>query len=256
MIIDMSKKVIFAMIKDGIWKKLQGWKEKFLSKIGKEVLIKVVIKSIPTYMMSIFRVPSEIITEIQSIIARFWWGAKGEERKLYWFGREHLCKPNSMGGMGFRNMKVFNEALLAKQVWRLLKPNYMLLFNSLKARYFKHTTVLEAAQGWNPSYTWRSSWRSKSLLLEGLKWRVGNRLNLHIWEDAWVPRPSSTLVPALRHDSDMDLRVVDLILNSPGRWNMDLLELTFEPGDVDTQMLNYIGGLIDWVFSRRRPRII
>jgi hypothetical protein len=37
-----SKKVIFAGVMDKVWKKLKGWKEKFLSRAGKETLIKAV----------------------------------------------------------------------------------------------------------------------------------------------------------------------------------------------------------------------
>ena len=38
----------FAYLKDRVWKKLQGWKGKLLSKVGKDVLIKAVAQSIPT----------------------------------------------------------------------------------------------------------------------------------------------------------------------------------------------------------------
>ena len=38
-IIGRSKKAIFSCIKDRIWKKIQGWKEKLLSRLGKETLI-------------------------------------------------------------------------------------------------------------------------------------------------------------------------------------------------------------------------
>lgn len=50
-IIGCSKKAIFASLKERIWKKLQGWKEKLLSRPGKEVLIKAVAQAIPTYML-------------------------------------------------------------------------------------------------------------------------------------------------------------------------------------------------------------
>lgn len=39
-------------------------------------------QAIPTYMMSIFRNGS--IDESHSIMAKFWWGAKGTKRKLHW----------------------------------------------------------------------------------------------------------------------------------------------------------------------------
>ena len=32
----------FDYLKERIWKKIQGWKEKFLSRVGKEILIKAV----------------------------------------------------------------------------------------------------------------------------------------------------------------------------------------------------------------------
>jgi hypothetical protein len=38
-----SKKAIFSLVTDRVWKKLKGWKEKSLSQAGKEVLIKAVV---------------------------------------------------------------------------------------------------------------------------------------------------------------------------------------------------------------------
>lgn len=75
-IIGRSKRTIFQCIKERIWKKLQGWKEKYLSRAGKEILIKSVIQAIPTYIMSIFRLPESLLSEINSMIARFWWELK------------------------------------------------------------------------------------------------------------------------------------------------------------------------------------
>lgn len=47
-----SKKEIFRLVIERVWKKIKGWKEKFLSRAGKEVLIKVVARAIPSYIMS------------------------------------------------------------------------------------------------------------------------------------------------------------------------------------------------------------
>ena len=47
-----AKKQNFVYIKEWIWKRLQGWKEKLLSQADKKVLIKLVIQVIPTYFMS------------------------------------------------------------------------------------------------------------------------------------------------------------------------------------------------------------
>ena len=42
-LVGQAKKQSFVYIKERVWKKLQGWKEKILSQAGREVLIKVVI---------------------------------------------------------------------------------------------------------------------------------------------------------------------------------------------------------------------
>lgn len=47
-------------------------------KRGKEILIKVVAQSIPTYTMSVFRLPIGTCEEINRHLARFWWGKIGE----------------------------------------------------------------------------------------------------------------------------------------------------------------------------------
>ena len=70
-IVGRSKKAIFANVKERIWKKLQGWKEKFLSCPSKEVLIKAVIQCIPPYLMSIFGIPKGVINDINSMVGKF-----------------------------------------------------------------------------------------------------------------------------------------------------------------------------------------
>ena len=59
-LVGRTKYHTFSYLTDRIWKKLQGWKGKMLSKAGKEVLIKAVAQSIPTYTMSVFQIPLKI----------------------------------------------------------------------------------------------------------------------------------------------------------------------------------------------------
>ncbi|GAU45528.1 hypothetical protein TSUD_400750 [Trifolium subterraneum] len=47
-----SKKAIFSYIKDRIWKRINSWRGRALSKAGKEIMIKSVLQAIPSYVMS------------------------------------------------------------------------------------------------------------------------------------------------------------------------------------------------------------
>lgn len=53
---------------------VEWMKGKAVVQTRNEVLIKVIAQAIPTYMMSIFRIPDGLIDEIQALIAKFWWG--------------------------------------------------------------------------------------------------------------------------------------------------------------------------------------
>ena len=72
-------------LKERIWKKIQGWKEKVLSVQGKEILIKAVAQAIPSYALSVFKLPKGVCKLISDEIAGFWWGDSEEKKKMHWF---------------------------------------------------------------------------------------------------------------------------------------------------------------------------
>lgn len=91
-----------------------------------------------------------------SMCARFWWGSGYTERKMHWISWERLCLLKSYGGMGFRDLKVFNQALLAKQGWRLVCETDSSVHQVIGAKYFTRSSFLEARRGFDPSFVWRS----------------------------------------------------------------------------------------------------
>ncbi|KAK2647952.1 hypothetical protein Ddye_015441 [Dipteronia dyeriana] len=66
-----NKKQNFDNIKDRVWCILRGWQNKLFSVWGKEVLLKAVIRSIPTYSMSLFKLPRTLIQDLHRLSARF-----------------------------------------------------------------------------------------------------------------------------------------------------------------------------------------
>ncbi|KAL0290929.1 UNVERIFIED_CONTAM: putative mitochondrial protein [Sesamum calycinum] len=151
-IVGKARGYLFQGIKDRVWCRVQGWNAKLLSQAGRGVLIKAVLQSIPTNVMSCFRLPDYFLHEIEVMMANFWWHSKGE-RCTHWVGWSEMCKPKEEGGLGFRELKTFNRALLAKQGWRLIKKPDSLVSQTLKAKYFPGLSFLDAQLGSRPSLT-------------------------------------------------------------------------------------------------------
>jgi hypothetical protein len=53
--------------------RIKGWKEKMLSKAGKEILIKVVAQAIPIYAIACFDLTKCFCDELGTMICRYWW---------------------------------------------------------------------------------------------------------------------------------------------------------------------------------------
>jgi hypothetical protein len=83
-----------------------------------------------------FKLPQGLCKHINSVLRKFWWGSKDGKRKMCWVSWEEMCKPKFLGGLGFRDIELFNLALLARQGWRILQNPQTLSARILKAIYF------------------------------------------------------------------------------------------------------------------------
>jgi hypothetical protein len=80
---------------------------------------------------------------MDSLMRSFWWGSKDGKRRTCWVAWEDMTMPKYMGGLGFRDMELFNLALLARQAWRILQDPGALSARILKAVYFAEGEFLE-----------------------------------------------------------------------------------------------------------------
>ena len=80
----MSKISGWSPIVDAFRSKLSGWKVKTLSLGGRLSLIKSVLGSLGSYLMSIFMVPISVLMSLERLHSRFFWGAKLDDRRMHW----------------------------------------------------------------------------------------------------------------------------------------------------------------------------
>ena len=75
--------------------------------------------------------------------------------------------------MGFKDLTMFNDALLAKQAWQLLHNKDSLFYRAFKTRFFLNCSILEVKEGTSGSYIWKSILKGRVVLKKGVYWRVG-----------------------------------------------------------------------------------
>ena len=81
-LVGQSKRNTFNDLKEKLGNKLSGQKEKLLSNVGKEILIKSVAQAIPSYSMSCFKLPDALCDKLVGMVRRFWWGQQENHNKL------------------------------------------------------------------------------------------------------------------------------------------------------------------------------
>lgn len=160
----------FKYVVDRVKERLEKWDVYKLSKAGKETLIKSVIQVIPVHVMSLFLFPTSICHSIEKLIANFWWlGTKEPRRPMYWMSWKKLCFSKAEGGLGLREFRHFNVAMLAKQARGLVENTNSLVYKVLKALYLKNGSFGSATSGRRPSYVWKSLLAGQDELKCGLR---------------------------------------------------------------------------------------
>ncbi|PNX76937.1 cysteine-rich receptor-like protein kinase, partial [Trifolium pratense] len=190
---DSRRLVFWEPVLARLKNRLSGWKSRFLSFGGRLVLLKSVLTSLPVYALSFFKAPSGIISSIESILIKFFWGGCEDFRKIAWVNWKTICLRKEYGGLGVRRLREFNLALLGKWCWRMLVDREGMWFRVLAARYGVEGGRLRV--GGRHGSMW---WREIASIREGDEgsggsWfgdhvvrRVGDGSDTLFWTDPWL----------------------------------------------------------------------
>lgn len=130
--------------------------------------------------------------------------------------------------MGFRDLHLFNKAMLGKQGWRLTTRPDSLCARVLKGRYYHDGDFLGCTRKRHASHTWRAILAGKEVLDRGMIKRIGNGASTNIGNDRWIPLhfDAKPITP----ENDQVSLVADLMTES-GQWNEQLIRDIFIPID-------------------------
>jgi hypothetical protein len=185
------------------------------------------------------------------IIKRFWWGGRSNKKKAHWVAVawRKLTIMKDKGGMGFRDLQKFNQALLARQAWRLLVRPDSLCARIMKEKYYPNGALLDTSFPQVASPCWRSIEHGLELLKKGVVWRIGDGKQINIWRCNWLPRDNGLRVTGKRHA--YRLKWVHQLWNaSRTGWNVQVLNRVFWDHDIEViRKLKIPGGQFEDVLA-------
>jgi hypothetical protein len=100
--------------------RLPGWKRNFLTYPGRELLVKSVLSTMPTYFLTVFKMPKWGLCKIDRFRRSFLWKeedpehVKGGHCLVNW---QACTRPKNMGGLGIKDLDKFSRALRLRWLW-------------------------------------------------------------------------------------------------------------------------------------------
>lgn len=99
--------------------RIRVWYARNLSYTARLQLITFVLMGITSYWCQLFILPKVIIKRVNAICCSYlWFGVHNNDAigKVNW---NHVCRPKNVGGLGIRNLEVWNIAAVGKLAWHI-----------------------------------------------------------------------------------------------------------------------------------------
>ena len=182
-----NSKMIWNTIIEKMERKLGGWKRIYLSKGGKLTLLKSTLSNLPTYFLSLFHILSDVASRIEKIQRDFLWNGLGDQPKFHLVNWSKVGEPIQNGGLGVKNLRLFNQSLLGKWLWRYGKE---------REAFWRQVVVVKHGDLWGGwcsklprgSYgvgLWKGIRRGWDRFSSFVSFSVGNGKRVKFWSDLW-----------------------------------------------------------------------
>lgn len=126
----------FGPLLDSISSAINCWTGSALSYAGRVELIRTVLQGIESFWLSIFPIPAAVQAKMIKLCRSFLWGSK--RALVAW---KDICLPKSEGGLGIRDIKAWNSALLSKLLWNISEKKDSLWIQWVNHIYLRDRSV-------------------------------------------------------------------------------------------------------------------
>ena len=232
---------VWKGVEEGFQKRLAWWKRQYLSKGGRQTLIKSTLCSLPIYYMSLFVIPKRVTARLEKIQRDFLWGGGALVNKPHLLSWSVVCLEKVKGGLGFRSLGTFSKALLWKWSWRFAIERNPLWKQVIVGKYGQEdegwcTNGVRERHGVGVWKAIKNGWED---LKVRMRFKVGSGNRVKFWKDRWCGDvPLRDAFPDLFSiASSKDARVADSwdggswnprFIRQLNDWELEEVEIFFE----------------------------
>ncbi|KAH1266244.1 putative ribonuclease H protein [Glycine max] len=189
--INPRRKVVWEPIIRKLEPRLNKSNHRSISMVGRITLINVVLTALPLFYLSFFRAPSAVINRLTVIQRNFLWGGNLEGKKIAWVAWSQVCASRERGGLGIKDIKALNNALLIKWKWFMFQQTDQLWSRILISKYKGWRGLEEGPPKPHFSHWWYdlrsiNQHRSMAEVSKQFIWKLGRGDQILLWEDSWV----------------------------------------------------------------------
>ncbi|KAL0300149.1 UNVERIFIED_CONTAM: hypothetical protein Scaly_3057500 [Sesamum calycinum] len=105
--------------------------------------------------------------------------------KVAW---EQICKPREEGGLGIRSLVSANQALMLKQLWRIIQHDGNSIWVDWVHRYRLRQSTIWTFNSATGSWGWKKLLKLRPLLRRGVTYKIGDGSSFNLWQDIWHER--------------------------------------------------------------------
>ncbi|KAL0297832.1 UNVERIFIED_CONTAM: hypothetical protein Scaly_3082300 [Sesamum calycinum] len=155
---------------DKVDTRLAGWNHQHLSYAGRLQLIKSVLSTLHMYWASVFILPKGVLKMLERKMRTFLWQGPsgGRQAKVAW---DQICKPKAEGGLGLRSLIIMNQALILKQMWRVLQNDGSSIWVDWIQRYRLRHSTLWTFNRTTGSWCWKKMLKLRPILRRGAHYK-------------------------------------------------------------------------------------
>ncbi|KAL0295220.1 UNVERIFIED_CONTAM: hypothetical protein Scaly_3107900 [Sesamum calycinum] len=167
---------------DKVDARLAAWINQNLSYAGRLQLIKSVLSTLHTYWASAFILPKGVLKSLEKKMRQFLWhGSSGSGiAKVAW---EQICKPREEGGLGIRSLVSANQALMLKQLWRIIQHDGNSIWVDWVHRYRLRQSTIWTFNSATGSWGWKKLLKLRPLLRRGVTYKIGDGSSFNLWHE-------------------------------------------------------------------------